>query len=147
MSSVAARPAGLPPVALRRRAGRHRRALLVQAGATVLLLIVLLPVLWLVQMSFRPNGNILSFNLSFTPTLANYAALWNGAFPHSFVNSLEASGISTILSLLFGVPAAYVLSRWRFRGGGRWRCGSWRPAWRRRSPSRFRSSWPIAICT
>lgn len=87
-----------------------------QAGATVLLLIMLLPVLWLVQMSFRPNGNILSFNLSFTPTLANYAALWNGAFPQSFVNSLEASGISTILSLLFGVPAAYVLSRWRFRG-------------------------------
>ncbi len=37
-------------------------------------------------------------------------------FPASFVNSLLASGGSTAFSLLLGVPAAYALARWRFRG-------------------------------
>jgi multiple sugar transport system permease protein len=54
-------------------------------------------------------------SLRFTPTLENYTALWTGQFPASFINSLLASSISTAVSLLLGVPAAYVLARWRFR--------------------------------
>ena len=117
MSSAVA----LPPTAGARTHSRHsaarrrRRALLLQASAALLLFLVLLPALWLVQMSFRQNGNILSSNLAFVPTLANYTSLWTGAFPHSFVNSLLSSSISTVLSLVVGVPAGYVLSRWRFR--------------------------------
>ena len=50
------------------------------------------------------------------------------------------------LALLLGVPAAYALSRGGFRrGAAASRSGSWRRAWRRRSPSPSPSSWPTAI--
>ena len=56
-----------------------------------------------------------SGELLFHPTVSNYTALWTGNFPASFANSMITSGVSTALALLVGVPAAYVLSRWRFR--------------------------------
>ncbi len=103
-----------------RRARRRRwRQGLTQGAAAALLLAVLAPVLWLVQMSFRPHGAALGADPLFTPTLANYRALAAGGFPASFVNSLLASTGSTVLSLLFGVPAAYALARHRFRARGR----------------------------
>jgi multiple sugar transport system permease protein len=101
----------------RRRASNRR---LVGDGATlVLLALVLLPFLWLVQMSFRPNADILGYELAFKPTLAHYRALWTGAFPGSFVNSMVSSTTSTALALLIGVPAAYALSRGGFRSSRR----------------------------
>src|ERR1044071_5638742 len=67
-------------------------------GTIALLLLVLFPFAWLVQMSFRPNRDILGYELLFTPTLAHYKALWTGAFPGSFVNSLVTSITSTALA-------------------------------------------------
>ncbi|HEV8672717.1 MAG TPA: carbohydrate ABC transporter permease, partial [Methylomirabilota bacterium] len=92
----------------RRRAGRGP-ATYVSAG--LLLAVVLFPFLWLLQMSFRPNEDILGYNLLFRPTLEHYRALRVGHFPRSFGNSAIASVTSTLLSLLVGVPAAYALSR------------------------------------
>ncbi len=88
---------------------------MVHAAALLLLLIVLFPVLWMLQMSFRSSDDVLSPALLFTPTLENYRGLWTGNFPGSFGNSLAASSAATVLSLLLGVPAAYSLSRWRLR--------------------------------
>ena len=68
-----------------------------------LLLLVLFPFLWLVQMSFRPNDDIFGYELAFTPTLDHYRALWTGTFPGSFVNSVVVSLSSTALALLLGV--------------------------------------------
>jgi multiple sugar transport system permease protein len=84
--------------------------------AVLILAAVLSPALWLLQMSFRHNADIMSTRLSFTLTLENYTALFTGQFPQSFINSLLASGMSTAFSLVLGVPAAYALARWRFRG-------------------------------
>ena len=87
--------------------------------AIALVLIVLLsPFLWLLQMSFKSNDMILQFPppLIFTPTLENYASLWHSAFSASFVNSLLSASFSTALALLLGIPAAYALSRWAERG-------------------------------
>ena len=92
-------------------AGRH--------VAIVLVLIVLLsPFLWLLQMSFKNNDLILQFPppLIFTPTLENYTSLWHSAFSASFVNSLLSASFSTGFALLLGIPAAYALSRWAERG-------------------------------
>jgi len=83
--------------------------------AVTLLVVVLSPFLWMLQMSLRPNEDIMGYSLRFVPTLENYGALWTGNFPKSFANSLAASASSTVLSLLLGVPAAYALARWRFR--------------------------------
>jgi multiple sugar transport system permease protein len=82
---------------------------------TLLLAVVLFPALWMLQLSFRAGGDIFDLSLIFTPTLDNYRALWTGLFPSSFGNSVVVSFAATALSLLFGVPAAYSLSRWRFR--------------------------------
>ena len=86
------------------------------AVATGLLGLVLSPALWLVLMSFRQNSDVMATTLAFRPTLHNYAEAWTGEFPASFGHSLSASLASTVVSLLVGVPAAYVLARWRFRG-------------------------------
>ena len=91
---------------------------LLRWSVPVLLLLVLLPFLWLLQMSFKPTPLILEFppRFWFTPTLDHYAGLWRDGFPESFVNSLVTSSVSTVLALLLGVPAAYALSRWTGRG-------------------------------
>ncbi len=96
-----------------RSAGLARHAAIVLA-----LIVLLLPFLWLLQMSFKSNDLILQFPppLIFTPTLENYTSLWQSAFSSSFVNSLLSASFSTGLALLFGVPAAYALSKWAGRG-------------------------------
>lgn len=105
-----------PPRARRSWFARHRGRI-GDVGTVLLLLAVVFPFLWLVQMSFRPNDDIFGYSLAFLPTLEHYRALWTGNFPGSFVNSIVVSTASTALALLLGVPAAYSLSRARFRRG------------------------------
>ena len=98
---------------------RYKRPGHIAAWAVPLLLFVmLLPFLWLLQMSFKPTPMILEFppRLLFMPTVEHYVGLWQGGFPESFVNSLITSGVSTLMALVIGVPAAYALSRWSDRG-------------------------------
>ncbi|MCP5155552.1 MAG: carbohydrate ABC transporter permease [Ectothiorhodospiraceae bacterium] len=86
---------------------------------TALVVVVMFPFFWLVQMSLRPSSDAMGYGLLFTPTLEHYLALWTDdtEFPKSFVNSVYASVLATALSLVLGVPAAYSLSRFQFRGG------------------------------
>jgi multiple sugar transport system permease protein len=95
---------------------RTNRAI-VHVLAVVLALLVLAPFLWLLRMSLQTNPEIFAFppRLWFTPTLANYAALWHGDFPRSFANSAITSTVSTGIAMLVGVPAAYALARMRTR--------------------------------
>ncbi len=94
-----------------RRARRDR--LFLHALVLVLVLLILFPFLWLLTMSFKTDQDIFAFppKLLFAPTVANYAALWQGNFPRSFANSAIASIVSTLLAMLAGVPGAYALSR------------------------------------
>ena len=97
-----------------------RDRLLMHALAIALAVLALSPFLWLVVMSFKTNAEIFRFppRLFFEATLANYAALWTSEFRNSFTNSLVVGIVSTALSLVIGVPAAYALSRWTTRAGG-----------------------------
>jgi len=106
-----------PRVRPRRRSwlSRHGRALTV----ALLLLVVLSPFLWLVQLAFRPAADIFEDSLLFVPTLDGFISLLQGNFLKSFGNSLIASTLSTAFSMLIGVPAAYALTRWDFRGRNR----------------------------
>jgi multiple sugar transport system permease protein len=89
----------------------------------------LLPFYWIVAMSLMTNKEILTFppHVIFTPTLDNYRALITGHLSTSvgtltinymlnFRNSLVISSGAVLLSLLVGVPCAYALARYRFRG-------------------------------
>ena len=94
---------------------RHGRALTV----VLLLLVALAPFLWLVQLAFRPAADIFDDALLFVPTLDGFKSLLQGNFASSFGNSLLVSSLSTGFSLLIGVPAAYALTRWDFKGRDR----------------------------
>jgi multiple sugar transport system permease protein len=89
---------------------RANRAI-IQVLAIGLAVLVLAPFLWLLRMSFETNAEIFAFppHIWFTPTWDNYAALWQGDFCNSFVNSGIVTVSSTLLSMLVGVPR---LMRW-----------------------------------
>jgi len=85
------------------------------SSAILLTLLLLSPFLWMVVMAFRPAAEVFDLTLWFTPTLDAFRALIAGHFLDSFSHSLWVSILSTLFSLLLGVPAAWVLTRWRFR--------------------------------
>ena len=92
--------------------------------AYVLLLVLtlgtLFPFYWLLQMSLKTGFAMFEMppRLIFTPSLENYQTVLSPDFIGSFRNSTVASLSTTVLSLIFGVPAAYGLARMRFRGEG-----------------------------
>ena len=94
------------------RLTRHARAI----AAIFVLLLVLAPFLWLVQLAFRPAAQLFDEAWWVAPTLDSFRSLLQGNFIKSFGNSLIVSSLSTGLSMLIGVPAAYALTRWDFKG-------------------------------
>ena len=83
------------------------------------LLFLLLPIYWLVNMSFKENVEILS---SFTllpadPTIGNYMViLTDPTWYMGYVNSLIYVLLNTLISVTVALPAAYAFSRYNFIG-------------------------------
>lgn len=83
------------------------------------IIISLFPVLWVINASFKTNGEILSnpFSLPGSFSFETYRYLFeNYSFGKYFSNSLLAAGVSTIVSLLFYAMGAYVLAKFKFPG-------------------------------
>lgn len=83
------------------------------------IIISLFPVLWVINASFKTNGEILSnpFSLPSSFSFETYRYLFeNYSFGRYFSNSLLAAGVSTIVSLLFYAMGAYVLAKFKFPG-------------------------------
>lgn len=86
--------------------------------------IVLFPVFWVVLTSIKPPelSQALPPVWDFTPTLQSYRDVLGGntytsqAFGTLMGHSLVVTVASTLLGLAVGVPAAYALARFRFRG-------------------------------
>src|SRR5262245_15532743 len=80
---------------------------------------LLLPIYWLVAMSFKTTNEILG---SFTLwparfTLENYAKIFaDPAWYGGYINSLIYVAINTVVSVAVALPAAYAFSRYRFLG-------------------------------
>ena len=91
---------------------RARDRVLLHAATLVLVLVVLAPFLWLLQMSFKTQADIFAFppRLAFVPTVEHYRTIWDTAFRRSFANSAVVAVLSTALALVLGVPGAYALS-------------------------------------
>jgi len=86
---------------------------------TIYILFLMLPIYWLVSMSFKTTNEILgSFTLfpqSFT--LDNYRVIFTDpSWYMGYVNSLIYVSINTVLSVCVALPAAYAFSRYRFLG-------------------------------
>jgi multiple sugar transport system permease protein len=101
---------------------RRRRlvAMALSYAMLVLLLVVfLLPLLWIVGISFKTRLQTFAIPplLVWKPTLQNYVAVFRrGEFLSAFCNSLVVSGGAVAISLMVGVPAAYAFARICFFG-------------------------------
>lgn len=94
-------------------------------GATWVLLIaaaliVVLPFLWMLGTSFKPESDVFGYPLQLLPvhpTWANYTAIWQELpFLRLVINSVVFAGGVTVLSVFFDSLAAYALARLRFPG-------------------------------
>ncbi|WDL98381.1 carbohydrate ABC transporter permease [Alicyclobacillus sp. ALC3] len=102
-----------------------------RVGVYALVIIVLLwtlaPLYFLVITSFKTLIGTTTYPISWIPhpfTLQNYAIMFSHysqdsvsfRFLHALRNSVIAAGVTTLLNLVLGTAAAYVLSRARIRG-------------------------------
>ncbi len=86
---------------------------------TLYLLFLMLPIYWLINMSFKTTQEITTSMTLFpsNPTLANYAEIFsNPAWFNGFVFSLSYVLINTVISVAVRCRAAYAFSRYRFLG-------------------------------
>lgn len=77
------------------------------------------PLFWIVNNSFKESRDVMnkSFSLALDPVFINYTTAFDRInIGRSYVNSLIMSGVTVLFVLLFGGLAAYVLSRFTFRG-------------------------------
>jgi multiple sugar transport system permease protein len=88
-------------------------------GMALIVLYCIIPFYWMVVSSLRlPSEGRSTEFLPSPPSVENYAAVFSPVnnFGRSLINSIIVSGITTILTLLFGIVAAYALARLRFKG-------------------------------
>jgi multiple sugar transport system permease protein len=89
-------------------------------AAVVIALAVLLPLIWMVLASLRPEQDIVSAPPTLWPrsfTLEHYGEIWRALpFATLYRNTIVFAGTVTVVSLLFDSMAAYALARLRFRG-------------------------------
>ncbi|MEJ6077655.1 carbohydrate ABC transporter permease [Vibrio sp. 1-Bac 57] len=88
-------------------------------GLSVYILFLLLPLYWLLMMSFKSNQEILG-TLTFWPnefTFANYMTIFTDASWYmGYINSIYYVSLNMVITLLVALPAAYAFSRFRFIG-------------------------------
>ncbi|CAM3904394.1 carbohydrate ABC transporter permease [Tsukamurella strandjordii] len=78
----------------------------------------LIPVLWIISLSFKPvatvgDGKLIPTN----PTWENYTAIFSGnGFVRPLVNSIGIALISTVIAVIIGMFAAYAVARLQFPG-------------------------------
>ncbi|OYN88782.1 carbohydrate ABC transporter permease [Parenemella sanctibonifatiensis] len=94
-----------------------RRFAIFRAIALVVIVAALIgPLLWMLMASFKTTVDIFDTSriFRFTPTLENYRTVFQQANYGAFIwNSFFVAAMSTLISLVLGVPAAYSMSRFR----------------------------------
>lgn len=100
-----------------------RRVLLADIGTYLAYAVIFLffagPLLWLVSLSIRNSSEVFVSDLRIlpqSPTLENYVGvLHHPLFPLYLWNGLKLAVAGAFGAMLFATPAAYALSRFRFR--------------------------------
>jgi multiple sugar transport system permease protein len=84
-------------------------------------LIFIFPFLWMILASFKTQTDIMNTRniFSFSPTTVNYENVFNQySFFRFMINSFVVALLSTLLSLILGLPAAYAIARFKLNGFG-----------------------------
>jgi glycerol transport system permease protein len=88
-------------------------------GLALYIVFLLLPIYWLLIMSFKTNEEILG-QLSLWPqnfTLDNYISIFTDpTWYMGYVNSMIYVAMNMFITLLVALPAAYAFSRYKFVG-------------------------------
>ena len=88
--------------------------------AALVALLVLMPLIWMVSVSFMAPGEAAAFPpplFPANPTLENYRTLFSSyGIGRYLINSVVVSSLATLLALLFVVPAGYAFAKLRFTG-------------------------------
>ncbi|MBA3529582.1 MAG: carbohydrate ABC transporter permease [Propionibacteriaceae bacterium] len=90
-------------------------------GMGLIVLYCIIPFYWMIVSSLRQPTEGRSTEFIPSPaSVQNYSGVFAGTnnFGRSLINSLIISGTTTVLTLLFGIVAAYALARLQFRGKG-----------------------------
>ena len=90
-------------------------------GMALIVIYCILPFYWMIVSSLRIPGEGRSTEFIPSPaSIENYKGVFAGQnnFGRSLINSVIVSGTTTVLTLLFGIIAAYALARLSFRGKG-----------------------------
>jgi len=100
-----------------RQQAESRRRTLFSLVAAAWALIVVLPVLWMTLMMFKPEAIMFARPpvWLFPPTLAHFDYVLAQGFVWNLVASLVIALISTLLVVLVGTPAAYAFARYPIR--------------------------------
>ncbi len=128
MSAVTARATKAPtpttpPAKIRRRPPRLRTVMLTAVGWLVALFF-LAPYLQMLLTALKPTPELMKSPPSYLPQhweWSNFADVWSLKDPpvsDALLFSLYVAGMSTLLALAVGLPAAYYTARHRFRGRG-----------------------------
>lgn len=83
--------------------------------------VIALPIVWMIAAAFKTNVQVTdpTVGLVFTPTWDNFRnVLSDGALVQSLGNSLVIGVVSTALSVVIAVPAAWAVGRFRMRRTG-----------------------------
>jgi len=86
---------------------------------TIYIIFLLLPIYWLINMSFKTTNEILG-TFSLLPqnfTFDNYMKIFTDpTWYNGYINSITYVVINTVISITVALPAAYAFSRYRFLG-------------------------------
>src|SRR5262245_15498880 len=89
-------------------------------GSILILVWCLLPVVWMIMLSFKPQSETATGSPQFLPkewTWDNFSSvLQNDDFQRALINSFGISIIATVLSVILATLAAYAIARLQFRG-------------------------------
>ena len=89
-------------------------------GGVLILVWCLLPVVWIIMLSFKPQAETAAGSPQFLPkewTWDNFSSvLQNDDFQRALINSFGISIIATVLSVILATLAAYAIARLEFRG-------------------------------
>jgi multiple sugar transport system permease protein len=90
------------------------------AGFVVILVWCLLPIVWILSLSYKPVAETTTGSPQFLPkswTLQNYKdVIQNEDFTRALLNSAGIALIATFLAVIFATLAAYAIARLEFRG-------------------------------